>query len=65
MPFLHRPSHFGSRLTVEKLENVGITDLKTSVLSQQECTLKPNSHNQHSNCSDLTGRRFLLEPPIS
>ena len=65
MPFLHRPVHFGSRLTVEQLENVGITEVKTSVLSQQECTSKPNSRNQRRSCSDLTERRGLLEPPIS
>ena len=65
MQFLHRPRHFGSRLTVVELANVGIKDVRTSALSKQECTSKPNSHNQHSSCSDLTRRRGLLELAIS
>lgn len=65
MQFLHLPSHVRSRLVVEMLENVGITEEKTSALSQQGCTSKPNSRNQYRRCMHLTRRRELLELPIS
>ena len=65
MHFLHLPSHVRSRLVVEKLENVGITEVKTSAWSQQECTSRPDSRNQYRRCRHLTRRRELLELSIS
>ena len=65
MLFLHLPNHFRSRVAVEKLENVGITEVKTSAGSRQECTLKPDSRSQCIICRHLTRRRELLELPIS
>ena len=65
MHFLHLPRHVRSRLAVEKLENVGITEVKTSACSQQECTSKPDSRNQYRRYRHLTRRRELLELPIS
>ena len=34
MQLLHLPRHVHSRVAVEKLENVGITEMKTSACSQ-------------------------------